>query len=141
MSIIKNIAIVAIALALGLGAGYLYRNSPLGADDQPAPQANLLKGDFSAIYASANAPVVIYTLKSCPSCTQAKALLKRHGVAFAERSLDDSKTFRQEAKSLGARRTPLLLIGDLGIEGFDERTILETLKTQKLLPPDGAPAP
>lgn len=141
MSTLKNIAIVATALALGLGAGYLYRNSPLGEDKQSAPQANTLKGDYSAIYVSANAPVVMYTLKSCASCTQAKALLKTHGVAFAERSLDDSKAFRQEAKSLGARRTPLLLIGDSGIEGYDERKILETLEKHRLLPPNGASSP
>ncbi len=141
MSILKNIAIVAVALALGLGAGYLYRNSPLGTNEQSAPQANVLKGDYSAIYASANAPVVIYTLKSCASCTQAKALLKERGIAFAERGLDDSKAFRQEAKSLGARRTPLLLIGDSGIEGYDERTILETLEKHRLLPSTGAPTP
>jgi glutaredoxin 3 len=135
MSIFKNIAIVAVALALGLGAGYLYRNSPLGADESSGPRANLLKGDYSAIYASANAPVVIYTLKSCTACAQAKTLLKTHGIAFAERGLDDSKAFRQEAKSIGARRTPLLLIGDIGIEGFDEQKILDTLKKQGLVPP------
>ena len=45
--------------------------------------------------------LVIYTLRSCPTCARAKADLTAAGVAFEERQIDDNPAYYEEAVDLG----------------------------------------
>jgi glutaredoxin-like protein NrdH len=63
--------------------------------------------------------VVVFTAPGCTSCERAKAFLKSHGVTFAERSLAGDSGAVEELMTLGARRLPVVRIGDEIISGFD----------------------
>lgn len=63
--------------------------------------------------------VVVFTAPGCTSCERAKAFLKEHGVTFAERSLAGDLRAIEELTALGARRLPVVRIGDAIISGFD----------------------
>jgi glutaredoxin 3 len=67
-------------------------------------------------------PVVIYTKSWCPYCTDAKALLKRKGVAFEEIDVD-GKPDLQAAMSVrahGRRSVPQIFIGETHVGGCDD---------------------
>ena len=139
ISLFKSTLFFALALGLGLGSGYLYRHNPFvgpgSGKSSSQPGATVRRGDFSAIHAQAGGSVVMYSLSSCASCKQAKMLFEAQGVSYAERQLDDSEPFKQEAKALGAKRVPLILIGNTSIEGYDEKKILTLLAEHGLTRP------
>lgn len=136
-SVLKSALFFALALGLGLGSGYLYRNNPFvgpgSSKSGSAPGATVRRGDFSAIHAAAGGGIVMYSLSGCPSCKQAKMLLEAQGVPYVERQLDHSESLKREAKALGAKQVPLILIGNVSIEGYDEKKILGLLSEHGLI--------
>lgn len=125
---IKHVAIVVLALALGLGAGYLARHWS-SAPYRPA----VTQGDHQAIYRAHGAPVVLYSLSTCPFCAQARALLTAHGVRFVERTIDKSDDAKAEAKDLGIDGVPVLFVGSHRIQGYSQETILRLLREEGAL--------
>jgi glutaredoxin len=71
--------------------------------------------------------VVVFTAPGCTSCERAKAFLKAHGVTFAERNLAGDSRAMEELIALGARRLPVVRIGDEIISGFDPARLSDTL--------------
>jgi len=71
--------------------------------------------------------VVVYTTPGCTSCERAKAFLTAHGVTFAERSLAGDSGAVEELIALGARRLPVVRIGNEIISGFDPARLSEAL--------------
>ena len=63
--------------------------------------------------------VEVFTAPGCMSCERAKAFLKAHGVTFAERNLAGDSRATEELVALGARKLPVVRIGDEIISGFD----------------------
>jgi glutaredoxin len=45
--------------------------------------------------------VIIYTLKSCPTCRRAKADMDADGIDYEERKIDESGAYYEEALDLG----------------------------------------
>jgi glutaredoxin len=45
--------------------------------------------------------LIMYTLRSCPTCAKAKTDLTADGVAFEERAIDDNPAYYEEAVELG----------------------------------------
>jgi glutaredoxin 3 len=72
-------------------------------------------------------PVVIYTTRSCPYCSAAKALLQRKGVPYSEIDVSRDWERRQEMvqKANGRMTVPQIFIGTLHIGGSDELHALE----------------
>ncbi len=136
-SLFKSVLFLALALGLGLGSGYVYRNNPLvgpgSSKSSSQSGATVRRGDFSAIHADAGGSVVMYSLSSCASCKQAKMLLEAQGVPYVERQLDHSESLKREAKALGAKQVPLILIDNASIEGYDEKKILALLSEHNLI--------
>ena len=60
-------------------------------------------------------------------------LLEAQGVPYVERQLDHSESLKREAKALGAKQVPLILIGNVSIEGYDEKKILGLLSEHGLI--------
>ncbi len=52
--------------------------------------------------------LIIYTLRSCPTCARAKADMDAGGVEYEERSIDDNAQYYQEAVGL-AFTVPILV--------------------------------
>ena len=55
--------------------------------------------------------LIMYTLRTCPTCERARSDLTAEGVAFEERVIDDNDTWFEEASRL-AITVPILVRGD-----------------------------
>lgn len=72
------------------------------------------------------ADVVIYTTPVCPYCVQAKALLKRKGVAFREIDVAGDDALRREVMARSGQRTvPQIWVGEHHVGGCDDLYALE----------------
>jgi glutaredoxin len=66
--------------------------------------------------------LLLYTLSTCPTCEQAKHVLRERGVAFEERVLDDREDWQDEVFSRsGQYSVPVQIHPDgrveVGIDG------------------------
>lgn len=57
------------------------------------------------------ADVIMYTLRNCPTCEQARRDLTAEGVKFEERVVDDNPKWFDEASALSTN-VPILVRGD-----------------------------
>lgn len=57
------------------------------------------------------ADLIMYTLRTCPTCEHARRDLTADGVAFEERVIDDNAQWFEEASRLGIT-VPILVRGD-----------------------------
>jgi glutaredoxin 3 len=73
-------------------------------------------------------PVVIYTKSWCPYCNDAKALLRRKGIAFEEIDVDGRPDLQaaMSVKAHGRRTVPQIFIGETHVGGCDDLYDLET---------------
>ena len=71
--------------------------------------------------------VEIYTTRSCPYCSAAKALLKRKGVSYSE--IDVSRDFERREEMIqranGRMTLPQIFVGATHVGGSDELHALE----------------
>ncbi len=69
----------------------------------------------------------IFTTRSCPYCTRAKALLKRKGVLFNEFEIDGNPELIAESvkRSDGMRTVPQIFIEDYHVGGYDDLAVLD----------------
>lgn len=73
------------------------------------------------------AKIEIYTWKTCPFCTRAKALLDQKGVDYTDHDITGDEAAREAmaAKSNGRRTVPQIFIADQWIGGCDDLHLLE----------------
>jgi glutaredoxin len=57
------------------------------------------------------ADLIMYTLRTCPTCGRAREDLTEDGVDFEERAIDDNAEWFDEASQLGLT-VPILVRGD-----------------------------
>ncbi|WP_151193197.1 glutaredoxin 3 [Cysteiniphilum sp. JM-1] len=71
--------------------------------------------------------IEIYTKPTCPYCINAKALLSKKGVTFAEYNISDKPQLREEMIKRAAGRTtvPQIFINNQHIGGCDDLYALE----------------
>ena len=55
--------------------------------------------------------LIMYTLRTCPTCERAREDLTADGVDFEERAIDDNAEWFDEASQLGLT-VPILVRGD-----------------------------
>lgn len=53
--------------------------------------------------------------------------LSRHGIPYEGRDIRADPAALREARSLGARRTPAILVGGTLLQGFDEAALRKAL--------------
>jgi glutaredoxin len=63
--------------------------------------------------------VMVYTHKGCPGGDAARQYLDAHRVPYEVRDVINEEAARDEFRRLGGIGTPLLLIGQLVMHGFD----------------------
>lgn len=64
--------------------------------------------------------VRVFSQPTCPACNDLKDYLKKKGVEFEDNDITSSKdAFTELTKVHKVRVTPLLLVGDRKIIGFD----------------------
>lgn len=127
----KRIHVVAVVLCLlgGAGAGLLYQELRR----PPPAAASVQTGNYSAYLPEGGRKVVFYSLSACEFCKLARGLLEKHSIAYELRELDASEAHREQARALGARSVPLLIIGDHKVEGWDEARIVAILEQERFL--------
>jgi glutaredoxin 3 len=65
--------------------------------------------------------VTVYTTEPCAHCRNAKALLERRGIAYAEINLAKDPDGRVElSRRTGMMTFPQIMIGDQTLGGLDE---------------------
>ena len=71
-------------------------------------------------------PVVIYTLRGCPFCVRAKALLESKAASYSEIDVtgDYDQRVRVSGRS-GHRTFPQIYIGETFVGGYDELQALD----------------
>ena len=82
--------------------------------------ATLSVGTLAAKSTTKTPTVVMYATKTCGYCAKARAYFREHGVAWKERDIEASEQAHREWKELGGVGTPLIVIGNERISGFNK---------------------
>ena len=70
--------------------------------------------------------VVVFTSPSCTTCHAATSYLRRRGIPFEERNIGEDSGAAEDFARLGYAATPLILVGDELVVGFN-RTRLDAV--------------
>jgi len=63
--------------------------------------------------------VVVFTMPGCQHCAGVKAYLAEKGIEFTERNVLEDDSAMADFRELGFRGTPVTLVGEETIIGFD----------------------
>ncbi|MBO9539422.1 glutaredoxin family protein [bacterium] len=74
--------------------------------------------------------VIVYSQEGCPPCGAVKEYLTRRGVPFVVKDIGRDVSARNEFLRKGFRGTPVVLVGDEAIVGFDRARIDRALLRQ-----------
>ena len=68
--------------------------------------------------------IVIYTQPNCPPCEFTKLFFKNHSIAFEEKNIaSNAKAKKEMMNKYNAFSTPVIVINDEAIIGFDQERI------------------
>ncbi len=90
----------------------------------PAPVAF---GDQSSLLQRVDADVVLFSLSTCPYCTQARGWLNEHKVPFKELVVDHSPSAQSLFDELKEPGLPVLITKDRLIRGFASSAYAEAV--------------
>ena len=71
--------------------------------------------------------VVVYTMTGCQHCAGVKTYLKEKGIEFTERNVLEDDGAMADFRELGYRGTPVTIVGDEVVIGFDRTRLDEVL--------------
>jgi glutaredoxin-like YruB-family protein len=78
------------------------------------------------------AEIKIYSQPTCPACNEVKEYLKSRGIAFTDYDiLSDDTALNEMLNVHKVRVTPLILIGDKKVIGFDAEELEKVLAENK----------
>ena len=113
-SSIKTLLLSFVVLAVGLLAGH---GTQLALSTYQGRAEAVQAGDYSALIAQGDAPVVLFTTATCPYCTKAKTYLEGRGIAY--RNVDvTTPAGRALFKQYDGSGVPLLMTATLRLQGF-----------------------
>ncbi len=127
------VALVLIGVSLGANAERLYKwvdqdgkvhYSATPPSDVDAVQKNIRTGgsrDAGAPDLSDKPPVALYLVPKCSSCDEARSYLKKRGIPFAEKNVEnDVKAQEELRKKSGGLSVPTITVGDKIMRGYME---------------------
>jgi glutaredoxin len=128
--------VFAVSLPLAAQAQKLYKwvdkDGRVSYHDQPPPtdgyrvEEKTLRGGRVSIPANqavaAKSPVVMYMTPRCTSCDAARAYLKKRGVPFSEKNVQNDRPLQEELmkQTGGELAVPTILVGKKVMRGFME---------------------
>ncbi|MGM9928237.1 MAG: glutaredoxin family protein [Bacillus sp. (in: firmicutes)] len=72
--------------------------------------------------------IIVYTQPSCPPCEFTKLFLTNHNIPFEEKNIArDAKAKKEMMNKYNAFSTPVIVIDDEAIIGFDQEKIEQLL--------------
>lgn len=101
----------AIALAIGAKLPGLYQQWRSGTK----------AGDFSAHIVHKPYRLTLYGTAACPHCRDARAYLRKAGIAFNDQILDDSREAQSMYAKLNENSVPVLVSAHSMLVGFDSK--------------------
>lgn len=72
--------------------------------------------------------ITLYSTRNCPNCKRARQYLQQKGMKFQELDVQKNLRAQKMLARLGTRSIPVIMIGDIRIEGFDRQGIDAALK-------------
>ena len=72
--------------------------------------------------------ITVFSSNMCGACEMVKAFLELRKVTFIERNVSTDLKGRKDLMKMGYDTTPVTVIGDIHISGFDAKQIDEALK-------------
>jgi glutaredoxin len=96
------------------------------------PDMQITTGDYSEYGVSTQTPVVIFAREGCIYCKMLKEFFAENHIKYVEKDIANPKN-KQQLSNLNKSVTPVVLIGDKLITGFDKRAITQELVALKLL--------
>jgi glutaredoxin len=76
--------------------------------------------------------VLLYSRAGCGYCDKAKRFLQKHEVAFEEIDVTTSERGKEDFRKLGAMGTPIMVVADTKIVGYDEGMLKDVLRSKGL---------
>jgi glutaredoxin len=70
---------------------------------------------------------VVYSQPDCPGCENVRRFLQANGVEFVEHDISADEAALQDFEGLGRPATPVTVVGDSVIWGFNRRALLKAL--------------
>ena len=96
---------------------------PVTAGKVERKNINSGKGDVSLPFelseAVRNNPVTLYTTTQCAPCDEARALLRRRGVPYSEKTVVSNEDQLKLRQVSGDLQIPLLIVGRTKLRGFE----------------------
>lgn len=77
----------------------------------------------AAAQAATKADAIMYATQTCGYCAKAREHFRARGVTWDERDVETSLDAAREFKALGGKGTPVIVIGDEHIVGFQPQRI------------------
>lgn len=67
--------------------------------------------------------ITLYTARNCPHCKRAKQYFQHKGLRFQEIDVEQNARAQKAFARFGARGVPVILVGDIRIDGFDRQRL------------------
>ena len=109
----KKIIALVLASALSLTAGAWF--------------FNLNNYDSTEVATASEAQAIIYGTPNCLYCKKARKLLSEQGVAFFEYNINEDEKALQRFNELGGRGTPVVVVNDSVLLGYNEEKLLAAI--------------
>lgn len=71
--------------------------------------------------------IIMFSSQSCHYCAVARTFFKKHKLTYTEKDIDMSLKDREMFYRLGGAGTPLIMVNDSIIHGFEENLIRKAL--------------
>lgn len=85
------------------------------------------QGDYSRYGVSQENQIIIYTVKWCSYCKNLKSFLDNKNISYLEKDIEESPTAKNEFNKLNGQGTPLILIGNTLIRGFNQEKLIQKI--------------
>jgi glutaredoxin len=79
-------------------------------------------------YAMTSRDLTVFTMPGCPYCAGVKDYLSQRGLDYVERNITRDETAYADLKALGTMSTPVVVLGDRVVVGFDRRRLDQLLE-------------
>jgi len=89
----------------------------------PSPRAAAGTAEAEDRRSTTNAPVVVYTTRSCPYCRAALAYMRKIGQDYENKDVEADEDARDEYLNItgGQRGVPVIVVGRAWMQGWDQR--------------------
>ena len=131
---VKNLFYLTVFLGCGIAAGVgLGRYAVPLLRPAATPLPPVTSGDYRARLNSAGAPVVMFSMSTCPHCKDAHAYLASHGIVYADFVIDLSAEARKTFESMHENAVPVVMTANHLVRGFEPESYAEIFKQDGVL--------